>query len=366
MKVAIVHDWFTEKGGAENVVSSLLHLYPDADLFALVDFFDDRQRRKVLQGKNVTTTFIARLPFARKIFRNYLLLFPLAIERLDLRDYDLVISSSYAVAKGVLTGPEQVHICYSHSPMRYAWDMYFPYLKEHHVTGLKEKFLSYVLHKIRLWDVVSSNRVDWFIANSTLVQKRISKYYRRDSAVIHPPVDSSGFELHETKEDYFFTASRLVPYKKVRMIVEAFVKNGRRLIVAGSGPELEEIQRMATDNITVLGYVSDEKMLKLMQNAKAFVFAAYEDFGIVPVEAMACGTPVIAYGRGGVLDSVIDGKTGLFFSEQTTDSLNQAVEKFDGAVFDCEAIAQHAKTFDTKLFEDRLKRFIDAKTEKLK
>ena len=203
MKVAIVHDWFTEKGGAESVVASWLNLYPDADLFALVDFFDDARRNELLRGKQATTTFIQNLPFARKKFRNYLPLFPLAIERLDLREYDLVLSSSYAVAKGVMTGPEQLHVCYCHSPMRYAWDMYFPYMKEHNITGVKEKILSYALHKIRLWDVVSSNRVDWFIANSALVQSRIAKYYRRDAAVIHPPVDTSRFRLQEKKRTIF-------------------------------------------------------------------------------------------------------------------------------------------------------------------
>lgn len=361
MKIAIVHDWFTEKGGAENVVSELLILYPEAEFFALVDFFDDSQRKSILQSKKVTTTFIERLPFAKKYFRHYLLLFPLAIERLDLREFDLIISSSYAVAKGVMSGPDQLHISYCHSPMRYAWDMYFAYLKEHKVHGIKEKFLSYVLHKIRIWDVVSSNRVDYFIANSGFVQKRIMKYYRRNAVVIHPPVDVSRYQLCTEKEDFYFTASRLVPYKKIKMIAEAFSLNNKRLIIAGSGPEMEEIKRIATNNITVLGYVSDTVMIEHMQKAKAFVFASHEDFGIVPVEAMACGTPVLAFGKGGVLDTVVDTQTGLFFDEQTVESLNYAVDLFETMIFDYVAISQHAQKFSSKRFREEIKAMIDCK-----
>lgn len=363
MKIAIVHDWFTEKGGAENVVSELLTLFPDAEFFALVDFFDDKQRRSILKNKKVTTTFIERLPLAKKFFRHYLLLFPLAIERLDVREFDLIISSSYAVAKGVMSGPNQIHISYCHSPMRYAWDMYFAYLKEHNVRGIKEKFLSYVLHKIRIWDVVSSNRVDYFIANSSFVQKRIGKYYRRDSVVIHPPVDVSAFSLCTKKEDFYFTASRLVPYKKIKMIAEAFVANGKKLIIAGSGSELEEIKKIATQNITLLGYVSNDVMIDHMQRAKAFVFAAHEDFGIVPVEAMACGTPVIAYGKGGVLDTVVDGETGTFFNEQTIDALNEAVQRFETMSFDYDAIAKHAQKFSAQRFRNEIKAFIEHKIQ---
>jgi len=361
LKIAIVHDWFTEKGGAENVVASILKVYPNAEFFALVDFFDDKQRREILANKKVTTSFIQRLPFAKKIFRNYLFLFPLAIERLDLRKFDLVISSSYAVAKGVMTGPEQLHICYNHSPMRYAWDMYFPYLEEHQVKGLKEKFLSYVLHKIRVWDVVSSNRVDHFISNSTLVQQRIAKYYRREATVIHPPVDVNNFKLCEKKKDYYFTASRLVPYKKIKMIVEAFIENGKALIVSGSGSEFKTIQAIATPNIQLLGYTEDAKMRELMQKAKAFIFASYEDFGIVPVEAMACGTPVIAYGKGGIRDSVIETQTGLFFYEQTPSSLNDAIEKFETMTFNPKQIAKHAQQFSIQRFEEEIELFVKKK-----
>ncbi len=363
-KVAIIHDWYQEKGGAENVIASLLNIYPNADFFALVDFFDDQQRKEVLKGKKVTYTFIQKLPFAKKIFRHYLLLFPLAIERLDLRKYDLVISSSHAVAKGVITGPEQLHICINYSPMRYAWDMYFDYIKEHNLRGIKEKFLSYVLHKIRIWDVSTSNRVDHFISISKLVQKRIAKYYRRESTIIYPPVNIENYTLCEKKKDYYFTMSRLVPYKRVKMIVETFVKNGKPLIVAGTGTQLKEIEQIATDNISILGYADDSKVKELMQNAKAFIFAAYEDFGIVPVEAMACGTPVIAYGKGGIKDTLVDGKTGLFFDRQEIRSLNNTIERFETMDFDYAAISKHASRFSVDRFEKEIVQFVDEKWAK--
>ncbi len=360
-KVAIIHDWYQDKGGAENVITSLLNLFPDADFFALVDFFDDQQRKDVLNDKKVTYTFIQKLPFAKKIFRHYIFLFPLAIERLDLREYDLVISSSHAVAKGVITSPEQLHICINYSPMRYAWDMYFDYRQEHGLTGLKERFLSYVLHKIRIWDVTASNRVDHFIAISTLVQKRIAKYYRRKSTLIYPPVDIERYTLYDEKEDYYFTVSRLVPYKRVKMIVEAFIESGKPLVVAGTGTQLKEIEEIVTDNIKILGYVDDAKILELMQKAKAFIFAAYEDFGIVPVEAMACGTPVIAYGKGGIKDTVLDRETGLFFNEQNISSLNDAIDRFETMDFDYRVISEHASKFSRKRFEDEISIFIDKK-----
>ena len=361
MRVAIVHDWFQEKGGAENVLTSLLSIYPDADFFALVDFFDDTQRQDVLHGKKVTYTFIQRLPFAKKIFRHYLFLFPMAIERLDLRKYDLVISSSHAVAKGVMTGPEQLHICINYSPMRYAWDMYFTYREEHGIKGIKERVLAYILHKIRIWDVTSSHRVDAFIAISSLVQKRIKKYYRRDSTIIYPPVDVNAYTLCEKKEAYYLTVSRLVPYKKIKLIVEAFVLNGKPLIVAGDGVQYDEIRAIATDNITILGYIEGDKLIELMQKAKGFVFAAYEDFGIVPVEAMAFGTPVIAYGKGGILDTVIDGETGVLFDEQTVESLNDAIVKFDHSSFDSKKISKHAEKFNETHFQKEFKTFVEEK-----
>jgi len=361
MKIAIVHDWFDTPGGAENVIKNLLDIYPDADLFSIIDFFSDSDREKYLNGKKATTSFVQRLPFSRTKFRHYLPLFPIAIEQFNLDEYNLVISSSHAVAKGVLTGPNQVHICYQYSPMRYAWDMYHTYFKEHNISNIKALILRKILHKIRIWDVVSSNRVDNFIAISTLVQKRIRKYYRRESEIIFPPVDTLKYVLCEKKEDFYFTASRLVPYKKVKMIVEAFNKNGKPLKIAGSGEQYKEIKRIAKDNIEVLGYCSDEKMVKLIQKSKAFIYAAYEDFGIVAVEAMACGTPVIAYGKGGVVDTVKDGETGVYFEQQSIEALNGAIDKFDTMHFDAKIISNHAKKFSEKRFQRELKNLVDEK-----
>ncbi|WP_297523416.1 glycosyltransferase [Thermococcus sp.] len=360
MKVAIVHDWFVWSGGAERVVEALLELYPEADLFSLVDFYPESQRRRFLFGKKATTTFIQKLPGAKKHFRNYLPLFPLAIEQLDLRGYDLVISSSHAVAKGVKTFPGQAHLCYCYTPMRYAWDQEEEYFEGHAVLGLKKWFLKYVFHRIRIWDVVSSHRVDRFVAISHLVGERIRRYYGRDSLLLYPPVDIHRFRLHRDKDNFYLTASRLVPYKKVRMIVKAFARNGRRLLVVGEGPELETLQQIATENVSILGYCEEEKLINLMQRARGFVYAAYEDFGIVPVEAMACGTPVIAYGAGGVLDTVVEGETGVFFPEQTPESLNRALDLFEAMDFDPERISAHAQRFGRDNFKKAFEETIDS------
>lgn len=360
MKVAIVHDWFVWSGGAERVVEALLELYPEADLFSLVDFYPESQRRRFLFGKKATTTFIQKLPGAKKHFRNYLPLFPLAIEQLDLRGYDLVISSSHAVAKGVKTFPGQAHLCYCYTPMRYAWDQEEEYFEGHAVRGAKKWFLKYIFHRIRIWDVVSSHRVDRFIAISHLVAERIRRYYGRDSLLLYPPVDTHRFRLHRDKEDFYLTASRLVPYKKVQLIVKAFAQNGRRLLVAGEGPELETLRQIATENVSILGYCEEEKLIDLMQRAKGFVYAAYEDFGIVPVEAMACGTPVIAYGAGGVLDTVVEGKTGVFFPEQTPESLNRALDLFETLEFEPERISAHARHFGRDNFKKSFGKIVNS------
>jgi len=360
MKVAIVHDWFDKPGGAENVIRNLLEIYPDAHLYALVDFFSKEDRAKYLYNKNVQVSFIQKLPFASKRFRHYLPLFPIAIEQFDLSSYDLVISSSHAVAKGVITTPQQLHICYIYSPMRYAWDMYHTYLKEHHIKGLKALFLKKVLHNIRIWDVISSNRVDHFISISTLVQQRVSKYYKRKSDIIFPPVDIQKYIFNPDikKQDYYITVSRLVPYKKVKLIVEAFNINGLPLKVIGTGEEYEYLKKIANPNIEILGYCDDDTVVQLMQSAKAFIYMAYEDFGIVPIEAMACGTPVIAYGYGGIQDSVIDKETGYFYHTQTTNALNDAIKKFNSIKFDYQYISIHAAKFSNKRFQKELRDLI--------
>lgn len=334
MKVAIVHDWLVSIAGGEKVLAELLAIFPEADLFAVVDFLDPDQRAHLL-GKHATTTFVQRLPFARRRYRSYLPLMMMAIEQIDLQNYDLVVSSSHAVAKGVITGPDQLHISYVHSPIRYAWDLQHSYLRESGLTrGLKSAFARATLHYVRMWDVRTANGVDHFVANSAFIRRRIWKVYRRESSVVHPPVDVEAFTPGGEKQDYYFTASRLVPYKRLPLIAEAFsAMPDKRLVVVGDGPEMPALKRAAGRNVTILGAQPHAQLLHHFRAARAFIFAAEEDFGITPVEAQACGTPVIAFGRGGALETVRgpehEAPTGVFFPEQSVGSIIAAVQEFE-------------------------------------
>lgn len=361
MKIAIIHDWLVTYAGAERVLEQLIALYPHADVFSVIDFVPEKQRA-FLHGKTVTTTFIQHLPWSKTRYRNYLPFMPFAIEQLDLSSYDLIISSSHAVAKGVITGPDQLHIAYIHSPIRYAWDLQHQYLKETGLNrGLKGWIVKYLLHRIRKWDQLSANRVDIFLANSNFIKRRIQKVYRRDAQVVFPPVATEDFQLQTKKQDYYFTASRMVPYKKMDLIVQAFVAMpSKKLKVIGDGPEAKKIQKIAQGhpNIELLGYQDFATLKHHMQHAKAFVFAAEEDFGITPVEAQACGTPVIAYGKGGVLDTIIDGKTGVYFNHQTQSAIIEAVERFERSHFDPCQINQHAQGFSTQVFQQSIQQKI--------
>lgn len=361
MKKALINDWYNQNGGAEKVIHAINNVWDDFDHFALVDFLNDDERKFILHGKTAKTSFIQKLPFARKDHRKFLQFFPYAIEQFDLREYDLILSSSSSIAKGVLTNNNQLHICYCHSPMRYAWDLYHQYLDEAKLNrGLKSIYAKYVLHKVRIWDSVTVNRVDHFIANSKYIAARIKKIYNRDSTVIYPPVNTDFFELEENKEDFYFTASRMVPYKKVQLIVEAFNElPNRKLIVGGNGPDFDKIKKIAKSNIQIVGHISANELKQYMQKAKAFVFAAEEDFGIIPVEAQACGTPVIAFGKGGALETVINGKTGLFFKQQNVQSLLQAIETFETMQFDSKLIRDNALTFSKERFEKEIKEFVE-------
>jgi glycosyltransferase involved in cell wall biosynthesis len=335
-RIAIVHDWLTVYAGAERVLEQMLVCYPDADLFSVVDFIPN-DKRGFLRNKSVTTSFIQKLPFARKLYRTYLPLMPLAIEQLDLSSYDLVISSSHAVAKGVLTSPDQLHLCMCYSPIRYAWDLQHQYLLESGLTkGIKGGIAKYILHVIRIWDLRTANGVDEFIAISNFISRRIWKVYRRKSMVIYPPVDVDSFEICNEKEDYYLTASRLVPYKKIELIVKAFKEmSDKRLIVIGDGPDFEKIKLSAGPNVTLLGYQSFNVLSMHMKRAKAFIFAAEEDFGIAPLEAQASGTPVVAFGKGGALETIVGSsvvgkkRTGVFFYHQTTESIISAIQEFE-------------------------------------
>jgi len=334
MNVAVIHEWLVDYSGSERVVEQILKIFPDADLFAQVEFLPP-DLQFFIQNKSVKTSFIQKLPLAKKKYRAYLPLMPLAVEQFDLSGYDLVISSAHAVSKGVLTGPDQLHISYVHSPMRYAWDLQHQYLRESGLDkGPKGWLAKWLLHKMRLWDVRTAHGVDAFTANSRFIARRIRKVYGREATVIYPPVDISAFTLREDKEDFYLTASRMVPYKKIDLIVEAFSQMPEKeLVVIGDGPDFQKVKAKAGGNVTLLGYQPFEELRDHMQRAKAFVFAAEEDFGIIPVEAQACGTPVIAYGKGGAVETVRgpehENPTGLFFPEQTVESLMDAVCRFE-------------------------------------
>ena len=359
-RVAVVCDWLTVYAGGEKVLEQILQVVPHADLYSLVDFLPAGQRG-FIGHKPVTTSFIQRLPFAKTQYRQYLPLMPLAVEQFDLSGYDLVISSSHAVAKGVLTGPDQLHLCYCHSPIRYAWDLQAQYLKESGLErGPKGALARYLLHRIRLWDSRTPNGVDAFMANSKFIARRIYKVYRRDSAVVYPPVDVAGFALQEQKEDFYFTASRMVPYKKIDLIVEAFAGlPDKKLVVVGTGPDFEKIKAKAGPNVELLGFQPFEVLKDHMQRARAFVFAAEEDFGIVPLEAQACGTPVVAFGKGGSLETVRAGETGVFFGEQTAVSIQEAVRRFETLRFDPKVVREHAERFSAPRFRDEFRGFVE-------
>ena len=369
MKKALIHDWFSTYAGAEKCVESFTNIWDDFEIYSLIDFLKGADRDKILKGKHAHTSFIQKLPFAKDKYRNYLPLFPLAIEQFDLSGYDVVLSSSHAVAKGVLTHSNQLHIAYVHTPIRYAWDLYHQYLRESGLDrGLKGVLAKYFLHKIRLWDASTANRVDHYVANSRYIARRIKKTYGKPSDVIYPPVDVDKFTLRETKEEFYLTASRMVPYKKIDLIVEAFSQTDKKLLVIGDGPDMAKIKSKAGKNVELLGFASDETMADLMGRAKAFVFAAEEDFGITPVEAQACGTPVICFGRGGARETVRDGESGLYFMEQNAKELLAAVAKFEQNYdkFEPTKIRENSLKFSRARFEAEIKSYVEKKYEEFK
>lgn len=372
MKKALIHDWYTVYGGAERCVESFTNIWDDFDHFSLIDDLSDSQRDLILKGKKTNNSFIQKLPFWKKKYRTYLPLFPFAIEQFDLSDYELILSSSSSVAKGVLTTPSQLHIAYVYSPVRYAWDLYHQYLKESKLdSGIKGLLARYFLFKLRAWDFSTTNRPDHYIAISQYVAKRIKKVYNKESIVIYPPVDTDSFTLTTETSDYYITCSRMVPYKKIDLIVEAFSKTNKKLIVIGDGPDFKKIKKLASSNVELKGYVEKEEMLDMIKRAKAFIFAAEEDFGIAPIEAQACGVPVIAYGKGGALETIIgvssdekfDNKsvTGIFFKEQTSFSLLEAVNYFEKneTSFDRKVIRKNAERFSKNRFEKEFKETIE-------
>jgi len=366
VRIAIVTDGIWVYGGAERVLESMLEIYPEADVFALVNFLPP-QERAWLRDRTIRTSFIQRLPGAKAYFRKLLGIWPLAIEQLDLTSYDLVISSQFSVAHGVITGPSQVHVAYTHSPMRYAWDLQAQYLRQANLhRGSKTYIARQMLHRLRIWDAVAAARVDAFSVNSAFVGERVRKFYRRDSAVIYPPVFLDRFGFCENKSDYYLYLGRLVAYKRVDLIVEAFAAMpDRKLVVAGAGPLLAQLKARATPNVQVLGRVDAAQADALMGGARAYLHAAVEDFGIAPVEAQAAGTPVVGLGIGGLRETVrgllCARPTGVFFGEQTTEAIREAVEEFEGVRSDIRPhdCRENAGRFSPQNFRDSFRQFVD-------
>lgn len=372
MKVAIIHDWLVTWGGAEKVLKAFLDLYPEADLFVIVDFLSE-PHRSLISSHRIETSFIQNLPAAKRFYRHYLPLMPIAIEQFDLKGYDLVISSSHAVAKGIIPDPSQIHLCYCYSPMRYAWDMYHQYLDQAGLTrGLKSLVARYQLHRLRQWDVTTAARVDHFAACSEFIKYRIQRYYHRDADVIYPPVslpDMSNIGCPQglpdvTSGGFYLAASRQVSYKRIDLIIKAFnFLPEKKLWVLGDGPEHDYLKSIAGNNVTFISQCSDETMHYALSQSNAFIFMAEEDFGILPVEAQALGTPVIAYGVGGCAETVIPDVTGVWVKEQTVDSLLQAIESFEArqsglSPFSPDDCRQNAARFSLDFFNDKIEAWV--------
>jgi glycosyltransferase involved in cell wall biosynthesis len=359
VKIAIVHDWLTNMGGSELVVSNFLEMFPDATVYT--SMYEPKKLNKTLAQANVKTSFLQRLPQKLRKQQMLLPLMPLAFEQFDLSEYDLVISSNSSCSKGIITGVNTLHICYCHSPMRYAWDFYHEYMNT--LTGPKSWVAPLLMHKIRQWDRLSADRVDEFIANSSTIQSRIAKHYRRGSAVIFPPVDVERFDATLPREEFYLVVSRLVAYKRVDLAVEACTAMGKPLVVIGDGEERGKLEKLAGPTVKFLGRLPDDVVNSYMAKAKGFLFPGEEDFGITMVEAQAAGSPVIAYKRGGARDIVIDGKTGLFFPEQSSESLVEALLNFERLSFDGVELREYAQKFCRERFQQQIFEFIANQAE---
>ena len=360
MKLAIVHDWLTNMGGAEQVVINFKEIYKDAPIYTT--FYTPEKLDDKLKNIDVRTSFLQK----KKLIYNhkkYFPLMPLAFSLFNMKDYDVILSSSSSCAKGVKKRKDAIHICYIHTPMRYAYEFKGEYTKG--MNPIKKMLVNILMFFMRIWDQKNSKRIDYFIANSSEIKRRVKNTYNRDSVVINPPVRCNMFNISETDGDYYLVMSRLVGYKRFDIAVEACKQLGKKLVVIGDGPEREKLEKIAeeNENIVFMGRQPDEVVKKYMSECKALLFPGLEDFGIVPVEAQACGRPVIAYGKGGVLDSVIDGKTGVFFDEQTAKSLGDAITKFECMKFDKQIIREHALQFDETEFRRKIKEFVDEKTK---
>jgi glycosyltransferase involved in cell wall biosynthesis len=355
MRVAIVHDYLNQMGGAEKVVETFHSMFPEAPVFTSV--YDPDAVSPVFRQMDVRTSFMQKLPMIKQHARRYLAFYPYAFELFDLSGYDVVLSSSSAFAKGVITKPDTCHICYCHTPMRFGWN-YHAYIEREPMGCLAKTFLPYVIHRVRRWDEITSSRVDYFVANSTEVYKRIKKHYRRESTVIYPPADTNQFTMSRTDEGYYFIMSRLLPYKKIDIVIEAFNRMRLPLEIAGDGRDIQRLRSMAGPTVKLLGRLPFDQLVQKLKKCRALIFPGHEDFGLTPVEAMACGKPVIAYAAGGALDTVQDGVTGMFFYEQTPEAVAEAVREFRPGYYNPETIRARALTFDVDVFKQRMLNFI--------
>lgn len=351
-KVALVHDWLTGQRGGEKVLEVLAQIFPKAPIYTL--FHVKGSQHPDLEKRVIRTSFLQRMPFLEKKYRSYLPLFPLAIELFDLQEYDLVVSTSHCVAKGAIPAPDAIHVCYIHSPMRYAWNLYFSYFAPERLSPFSRWLIPPIIHRLRTWDAASAARVDRFVANSANVARRVGKYYRREADVIPPPVDTEFYKLDNVipRGDYHLVVSALVPYKRIDLAVEAFNRSGAPLKIVGTGPEYRALRKRARANVEFLGASGAEDLRRLYQGAAAFLLPGEEDFGIATLEAQACGTPVIAYGRGGSLETVVPGATGLLFNEPTVAGLLGALDKFRTFACNRETIRSNAMRFSREKFKE--------------
>lgn len=360
LRVAIANDQLATAGGgggAEKVLTSIKDLFPCAPVYTTV--YNPSLMPEHFRRWDIRTSFIQNLPQAKTRYQLYLPLMPTAVEQLNFDGYDLVLSGSHSVIKGIVTGPDTLHVCYCHSPIRYAWDCYHRYLELEDIKPWQKVFIPWLMNYLRLWDQVSAARVDEFIANSYHVRRRIQKYYRRDAVVIYPPVDIKRFTPSEDVEDFYLMVGRMVSYKRYDLAIEAFNQNGRSLVIIGDGPERLRLEPLAKANVKFLGRQPDDVVIDYLQKCRGFIFPGEEDFGIAPVEAMACGRPVIAYGRGGALETVIEGVTGTFFTRDTPQALNEALSRAETISWTQETIAKHAAQFSQERFSSELMEFLE-------
>lgn len=357
MKIALVHDYLVQCGGAEKVLECFSEIFPYAPIYTLI--YDEKLTHGIFSQKKIRTSYLQKIPFSKTRHRIFPPLMPMAIEQFDFSNYDIVLSDSSSFAHGIITKPETLHICYMHTPMRYAWDDCQKYTEDFYFPKFIKKSIPFFMNYIRVWDRVSADRPDAIIANSNFIAKRIKKYYKRDSVVIHPPVESEKFHTSQKSEDYFLLVGRLMAYKRFDIVVEAFNNLGWKLKIIGRGTELGRLKKMAGPNIEFLGRVSDEELQNHYSKCRAFVFPQEEDFGITAIEAMASGRPIVAFRGGDIPEHLEDGKTGLFFDQQNAESLIEALKKFNELNFDREYIRSKAFKFDKEIFKSKIKNYVE-------